>query len=182
MLGGKIYECRKKTGMSQEMLAEKLKVARQTVSNWETGETSPNPEQLKMLSNIFNISVDELLDNTNFMNASSNGSRVREIGFEYKSKQTIKGIPLIHINLGGIVPRKAKGIIAIGDIAQGVIALGGICAGVVSIGGISAGLVSIGGLAVGMIVALGGAAIAPIALGGLAIGVVAVGGAALGYI
>jgi transcriptional regulator with XRE-family HTH domain len=182
MLGAKIYECRKKNGMSQEMLAEKLNVARQTVSNWETGETSPNPEQLKMLSNIFNISVDELLDNKPFMNVSSNSSRAREIGFEYKSKRMFNGVPMIHINLGGIVPRRAKGIIAIGDIAVGVIAMGGVSAGVVSVGGVSAGLVSLGGLAAGLIVALGGLAVAPIALGGLAIGVIACGGAALGYI
>ena len=182
MLGAKIYECRKKSGMSQEMLAWKLNVARQTVSNWETGETSPNPEQLKMLSNIFNISVDELLDNTTFVNASFGGTKVREIGFEYKSKRMVHGVPVIHINLGGIVPRKAKGIIAVGDIAVGVIALGGVSAGVLSFGGVSAGLVSIGGLAVGLIVALGGVAVAPVALGGLAVGLVACGGLSWGYI
>ena len=182
MLGAKIYEFRKKNGMSQEILAEKLNVARQTVSNWETGETSPNPEQLKILSNIFNISIDELLDNKSFVNNSSNSSRIRDFGFEYKSKRLINGLPMIHINLGGIVPRRAKGIIAIGDIAQGVIAIGGIRLGVVSIGGISAGLVSLGGLAVGLLVALGGVAVAPIAVGGLAIGLIACGGAALSYI
>ena len=63
MLGEKIYDYRKKNSMSQEVLAEKLGVARQTVSNWETGETSPNPEQLKLISQIFNVSIDELLDN-----------------------------------------------------------------------------------------------------------------------
>ena len=182
MLGTKIYEFRRKNGMSQEMLAEKLTVARQTISNWETGETSPNPEQLKMLSNIFNISVDELLDNKTFVNTSSTGNISHSIGFEYKSKRTIKGLPLIHINFGGIVPRKAKGIIAIGEIAQGVIALGGVSVGIVSIGGLSAGLVSLGGLAVGLAVALGGAAIAPVALGGLAIGFIACGGATLNSI
>ena len=182
MLGTKIYECRKKNGMSQEALAGKLNVARQTVSNWEIEETSPNPDQLKKLSNIFNISLDELLDNTAFVNVSSNENSTRKIGFEYKSSHMIKGIPLIHINLGGIIPRRAKGIIAVGDIAQGVIALGGISTGIVSIGGISAGLVSIGGLALGLIVALGGVAIAPIALGGLAIGLIAFGGKAFSYI
>lgn len=38
-------------------------MARQTISNWELGETSPNPEQLKLLSKNLNISIDELLDN-----------------------------------------------------------------------------------------------------------------------
>ena len=63
MLGENILKLRKKQGISQEELAEKIDVTRQTISNWELGETMPNPEQLKKLSNIFNVSVDELLDN-----------------------------------------------------------------------------------------------------------------------
>lgn len=39
-----------------------MDVTRQTISNWELGETSPNPEQLKLLSNVLNFSIDELLD------------------------------------------------------------------------------------------------------------------------
>lgn len=62
-LGNKILEFRKKCGLSQEQLGEKVKVTRQTISNWELGETSPNPEQLKMLSQVFHVSIDELLDN-----------------------------------------------------------------------------------------------------------------------
>ena len=71
MLGEKIYDYRKKNAMSQEALAEKLGVARQTVSNWETGETSPNPEQLKQLSQLFNVSIDELLDNHSFVKSNT---------------------------------------------------------------------------------------------------------------
>lgn len=62
-LGDKILELRKKQGLSQEQLGEKINVTRQTISNWELGETSPNPEQLKLLSKELNVSVDELLDN-----------------------------------------------------------------------------------------------------------------------
>ena len=62
-LGEKIFELRKKYGLSQEQLAEKVNVTRQTISNWELGETSPNPEQLKLLSKELNVSIDELLDN-----------------------------------------------------------------------------------------------------------------------
>ena len=62
-LGNKILELRKKKGLSQEELGEKVNVTRQTISNWELGETSPNPEQLKLLSKELNISIDELLDN-----------------------------------------------------------------------------------------------------------------------
>lgn len=62
-LGNKILELRKKKGLSQEQLSERINVTRQTISNWELEETSPNPEQLKLLSKEFNISIDELLDN-----------------------------------------------------------------------------------------------------------------------
>ena len=62
-LGNRILELQKKMGLSQEQLGEKVNVTRQTISNWELGETAPNPEQLKLLSQIFHISIDELLDN-----------------------------------------------------------------------------------------------------------------------
>lgn len=62
-LGDNILNLRKKYGLSQEQLGEQINVTRQTISNWELGETNPNPEQLKRLSKIFNISIDELLDN-----------------------------------------------------------------------------------------------------------------------
>ena len=63
MLGENIYNLRKENKLSQEQLAEKINVTRQTISNWELGETSPNPEQLKLLSSVLNVSVDELLNN-----------------------------------------------------------------------------------------------------------------------
>lgn len=63
MLGENIYNLRKSKNLSQEQLAELINVTRQTISNWELGETSPNPEQLKSLSKILNVSVDELLNN-----------------------------------------------------------------------------------------------------------------------
>ena len=62
-LGNRILDLRKNKGLSQEQLGEKIGVTRQTISNWELGETSPNPEQLKLLSKEFNISIDELLNN-----------------------------------------------------------------------------------------------------------------------
>ena len=63
MLGENILKLRKKNGLSQEQLGEKINVTRQTISNWELGETAPNPEQLKLLSQSLNITIDELLDN-----------------------------------------------------------------------------------------------------------------------
>ena len=63
MLGDKILKLRKKQGLSQEQLGEQVNVTRQTISNWELNETTPNPEQLKLLSKALNVSIDELLDN-----------------------------------------------------------------------------------------------------------------------
>lgn len=62
-LGNKIYEHRKKLGLSQEQLAEKIGVSRQTISKWELGETSPDIKQAQMLSQIFSVSLDELTGN-----------------------------------------------------------------------------------------------------------------------
>lgn len=62
-LGKKIAELRKKNNLLQEELAEKVGVARQTISKWEIGDTTPDINQVKIISKIFNISIDELVDN-----------------------------------------------------------------------------------------------------------------------
>ena len=62
-LGNKILELRKKENFSQEQLAEKISVTRQTISKWELNETTPDIKQAKELSKIFKISLDELTDN-----------------------------------------------------------------------------------------------------------------------
>ena len=56
-----IYELRTKKGFSQEELAEKVFVTRQAVSRWETGETTPNIDTLKLLSKLFDVSINTLL-------------------------------------------------------------------------------------------------------------------------
>ena len=56
-----ILELRTKKGLSQEELAEKLFVTRQAVSRWENGETTPNTETLKLLSKLFDVSINTLL-------------------------------------------------------------------------------------------------------------------------
>ena len=57
----KLYELRKEKGFSQEELADKLNVARQTISKWENGTTTPDSNNLIELSNIFEISIDEFV-------------------------------------------------------------------------------------------------------------------------
>ena len=56
-----LLDLRTKNGMSQEELAEKVFVTRQAVSRWETGETVPNTETLKLLSKLFDVSINTLL-------------------------------------------------------------------------------------------------------------------------
>lgn len=56
-----IFALRTKNGLSQDALAEKVHVTRQAVSRWETGETTPNTETLKLLSALFDVSINTLL-------------------------------------------------------------------------------------------------------------------------
>lgn len=57
----KLYELRKQKGFSQEELASRLNVSRQTVSKWEVGESTPDMEKLVAISALFEISLDELV-------------------------------------------------------------------------------------------------------------------------
>lgn len=61
-LGNSLFQARKKSGLSQEDVAEKLGVSRQTVSKWETNETVPDIRQSKKMSVLYNMSLDELID------------------------------------------------------------------------------------------------------------------------
>jgi len=60
-LSEKIFELRKTNGMSQEQLAEKIGVSRQSISKWESGESVPEIERLIELSKVFEVSTDYLL-------------------------------------------------------------------------------------------------------------------------
>ena len=60
-LGEKIYKLRTKRSMTQEQLAEKIGVSRQSVSKWETDSAIPDIEKLKLLAEIFEVSITELL-------------------------------------------------------------------------------------------------------------------------
>lgn len=60
----KLIKLRKAAGLSQEELGNRLDVARQTVSKWELGETTPEMDKLVELSNLFNVSIDEMAKET----------------------------------------------------------------------------------------------------------------------
>lgn len=61
-LGNNLFQARKKAGLSQESVAEKLGVSRQTISKWETDETVPDIYQSKKLAKLYNLTLDELID------------------------------------------------------------------------------------------------------------------------
>lgn len=61
-LGNSLFHARKKRGLSQEDVAAKLGVSRQTVSKWETDETTPDIRQSKKMAMLYNVSLDELID------------------------------------------------------------------------------------------------------------------------
>lgn len=63
VLGEKLKALRKKSGMSQEQLAEKLSVSRQAITKWERGAGTPDIENMMAISDLFGVSVDELLSN-----------------------------------------------------------------------------------------------------------------------
>ena len=106
-------------------------------------------------------------------------------GKRYRSKATLFGLPVIDIAIGpknGEMRGKAKGIIAIGDIATGGIAIGGLSFGIVAVGGMSVGVCAMGGLGIGLLAGVGGAAVGALAAGGGAVGVLANGGGAVGLV
>lgn len=61
-LGNSLFQARRKCGFSQEDVAEKLGVSRQTVSKWETDETVPDIRQSKKMAVLYHVSLDELID------------------------------------------------------------------------------------------------------------------------
>jgi hypothetical protein len=116
------------------------------------------------------------------------------MGYEYRSKTKLLGLPLVHIAHGldpatgkvrvarGVVAvgGRARGVFAFGGEAIGVFAFGGAAIGVLAVGGFAIGLVTLSGLSIGLILASGGLAVGGIAFGGLAVGYYALGGLTFG--
>lgn len=180
-----LYELRKKSGLSQEGLADLLGVSRQAVQKWEAGTSRPDLDNLAALARYFNVSLDYLVTGQETQTAPQPATTIVNnyytgFHYEYKSKRTLFGLPLVHIRLGHRGVGLAKGIFAVGNYALGVFTLGGFSFGLFSVGGLSFGLLfALGGLAMGCL-AVGGLAIGLIALGGAAVGLLAVGGSAVG--
>ena len=119
------------------------------------------------------------------MEVLTRGPRWPRPGKRYTSRTRVFGWPLVHVALGphgDEIRGKAKGIIAVGDVAFGCFAAGGAAFGIIAMGGVAIGLVALGGGAIGLLAALGGGSIGGLAVGGAAIGGVAQGGGAVGVI
>lgn len=190
-LGEKIYKLRTERGLSQEALGEKLGVSRQSVSKWETDQSIPELDKIVAVSEIFGVSTDYLLKEREeaYLRDGEELSQKRESSwngyysggrghYEYKSKKMIGNLPLVHINLGRGLYR-AKGIIAVGMIAQG-----GLAVGLVAMGGFSIGIVSLGLLALATfsfgLIALGSFAFGVISMGAIAFGIFSMGAVTFG--
>lgn len=186
-LGEKIYRLRTEQGMSQEAFGEALGVSRQSVSKWETDQSVPELDKIVMISELFAVSTDYLLkesvkeDRMSSQEEPSAASEKvygqkrtriiiekRSMAFEYKSRKTWRGLPLVHVNIG--LGKRAKGVIAVGLFAQGIIA----------IGLVGLGIISLAPVGIGLILAIGGMALGGIAVGSVAVGIVASGALCLG--
>lgn len=182
----RLFDLRRQAGLSQEELANLLGVTRQAVQKWEAGTSRPDMDNLVSLSDYFKVSLDYLVTGREaapqpgptIVNNYYNDHPGRR-HYEYKSKRTLFGLPLVHVNFG-YGDHWARGIIAVGDIATGIVALGGVTVGLFTLGGVSLGLLlALGALSIGT-VAIGGVALGLLAWGGIALGWLAVGGCAVG--
>jgi hypothetical protein len=112
---------------------------------------------------------------------------VRRRAMEYRSEQVWGSLPMVHVSVGGRQADgryrlgRARGVIAVGDVATGLVAIGGVAIGLVSLGGVAVGLVALGAVAIGL-VAVGAVAIGLFAAGAVAIGLTAMGAVAAGVV
>lgn len=207
--GARLARLRRERNITQESLAERLDVSRQAVSKWESDLAYPETDKLLKLSRLYGCTVDYLLtgegaggdttvhtstdDPTNHRTeepidtapcnlhdrvSGAWGQRPRWY-YEYKSRRTVRGLPLIHINIGW--GRRAHGVIAIGLLSRGILSLGVCSLGVLSLGVCSLGLISLGAFALGL-AALGSIAAGAVAVGAIAVGLLAIGALAVGLV
>ena len=204
-LAEKLTIQRKKSGMSQEQLAERLGITRQSVSKWEAGSSIPEISKLVAMSEIFRVSLDYLLkdylDEEKNSGIAAGGCRNEPYGEkrseanqqmdEDNSRLEKKVDDLARYIKGYQYTSKTKiaGIPLVSirfsrqlgrdGIAKGIIAIGNVAIGVISLGACSFGIISFGSIAVGLL-AIGALAFGLAAWGAVAIGVVAFGASAMG--
>lgn len=93
----KLIELRKKNALSQEELGDKIQVARQTISKWELGETTPEMDKLIKLSELFEISLDELVKDNKEENQE------KETPVKESNTQKLAGLIITILKVFGII-------------------------------------------------------------------------------
>lgn len=191
----KLITLRRREGLSQEQLADRLGVTRQSVSKWESGAVMPELVKLICLSEMFGVSVDYLVKDyleeeepaavdsqLSPQQAARLEQKVDDLTqcvkghmYAYDSKTRVFGLPLVSVRVGFVRGHRMSRE----DVARGIIAIGNAAIGVVSLGLVSVGLLSLGCIALGLL-ALGAVALGPLALGVAAIGYLAFGVSAIG--
>ena len=107
-LQNNLYELRKRAGLSQEDFAEKLGVSRQAVSKWERGEALPDTENLIVISEMFGVTIDELLKSDKIADGGNCGPQEDETECD--------GDRHFHVNLGNKAKLDIGGQIIVDDI------------------------------------------------------------------
>ena len=207
-LGEKLQLLRNNNRLSQEELGEKLGVSRQAISKWESGQSTPDLKKLIAISELYNITIDSLVKDeyefdvfkSNEVSSVDNQEEKKEdnknaqivininkdsiftshsVEYEYKSKKSIFGVPLVHVNLGKGF-KKAKGIIAVGNISCGIISSGFVSLGVLSCGFLSIGGISLGLISIAMLLAIGVFSLGSFSIGAISVGVFSFGAVSIG--
>lgn len=75
----RLYELRRQRGLSQEELANRIDVSRQTVSKWEIGDTVPDMDKLLALGDVFEISLDELVKGNSVEKRGNRDSEISQV-------------------------------------------------------------------------------------------------------
>lgn len=97
MLSEKLYQLRKKSGLSQEQLSEQLNVSRQAISKWESGSAFPESEKLIIISNYFGVSVDYLLKDEAEDEAKTPNAEIR------KNPTTLAGLVICIAGIAAMI-------------------------------------------------------------------------------
>lgn len=108
-LSEKLYSLCKKSGLSQEQLAEQLSVSRQAISKWEVGQSVPESEKLITISNYFNVSLDYLMNETEEDNSETKEPAEKSVQAGDRTKWLLG----IIICIGGIVCLIMWGLLSI---------------------------------------------------------------------
>lgn len=99
-IGEKITKLRKETMMSQENLAEKIGVSRQAISKWERDEALPDIQNLIALSNVFGVSIDDIVNNPDVDNTSEKNKQL--VRMDLKKKSEILTIIAVMMYIGSV--------------------------------------------------------------------------------